>query len=160
MKCSQVRKRLSAFLDGQGVEGDRAGIRQHLISCTECRRYAEELEGVSDDFELIGDLDVQPYFLTRVRQRIADQTASERNRRPILVWIRRVAVPAGITLGVALSALIGSSLGRIIYNWRTAGQTWVGNGTAGRAGSVLLDESPAGPVSRAYDALMSRGTRG
>jgi anti-sigma factor RsiW len=160
MKCSQVRKNLSAFLDGQGVAGERAGIREHLDHCDECRQYAETLQGVSDAFELIRDIDVPPHFLTHIRQRNAEETSPERTRWSVPLWIRRVALPAGVAFGIALSALIGTSLGRAVYGWRANGRTGIGAASDSYTGSVLLDESPAGPMSRAYDALLSRGGHG
>jgi predicted anti-sigma-YlaC factor YlaD len=158
MKCSQVRKKLSAFLDGQGTESDRTGIRRHLESCSECRQYADELQGVSDDFELIGYLDVQPYFLTRLKQRIADQESSRRMDWRLPIWVRRAALPVGAAAAIVLSAVIGDSLARVVYGWRAAPQTMATTTAVGHAGSVLLGESLEGPVSGVYDQLISGGT--
>jgi anti-sigma factor RsiW len=160
MKCLQVRKKLSAFLDGQGSDSDRAGISRHLESCSECRQYADELQRASDEFSLIGDVAVRPYFLTRLKQRIADQESSRRMRWHLPVWIRRVAIPAGAVACIALTALLGSSLGRTVYAWRVQRESATGTTTTSQAGSVLLDQTPGGPLSRVYDQLLKGGTGG
>lgn len=160
MKCSQVRKKLSAFVDGQGSVSDRAGISRHLESCSDCRQYAGELQRVSDDLSLIEDVAVRPYFLTCLRQRIAGQESSRRMRWSVPVWIRRVAIPAGAVACVALTVLLGSSLGRTVYGWRVRCESATGTTTTSAAGSVLLDQTPEGPLSRVYDQLLKGGTNG
>jgi anti-sigma factor RsiW len=160
MKCPQVRKKLSAFVDGQGAGGDRAGISRHLESCSDCRQYVGELQRVSDDLSLIEDVAVRPYFLTRVKQRIGDQKSSRRMRWSLPVWIRRVAIPAGAVACIALTALLGSSLGRAMYAWRVRRESATDNTTTRHAGSVLLDQTPDGPLSRVYDQLLKGGTDG
>jgi predicted anti-sigma-YlaC factor YlaD len=157
MKCSQVRKKLSAFVDSQASASDRVEIDRHLESCSECRQYAGELQGVSEDFSLIEDVAVRPYFLTRLKRRIQDQESS---RWHLPVWIRRVAIPAGAVACIALTALLGSSLGRTVYAWRARRESAIGTTTTSAAGSVLLDQTPGGPLSRAYDQLLKGGTGG
>ena len=158
MKCPQVRKKLSAFVDGQGSVSDRAGISRHLESCSNCRQYAGELQCVSDDFSLIEDVAVRPYFLSRLKQRIRDRESSRRMRRYLPVWIRRVAIPAGAVACIALTALLGSSLGRTVYAWRVRRESATSATTTSQAGSVLLDQTPGGPLSRVYDQLLKGGT--
>jgi predicted anti-sigma-YlaC factor YlaD len=160
MKCAQVRKKLSAHLDGQGAAGERAGISRHLESCSACRQYAGELQCVSDDFSLIEDVAARPYFVTRLKQRIRDQESSRRMRWHLPVWIRRVAIPAGAVACIALTVLLGNSLGRMVYAWRVRRESGTDATTTRHAGSVLLDQTPDGPLSRVYDQLLKGGTGG
>ena len=76
------------------------------------------------------------------------------------VWIRRVAIPAGAVACIALTALLGSSLGRTVYARRVRRESATGTTTTSRAGSVLLDQTPGGPLSRVYDQLLKGGTGG
>jgi hypothetical protein len=128
--------------------------------CSACRQHAEELQQVAKDFSLIEDVAARPYFLTRLKQRIADEKPSRRMRRLLPVWIRRVAIPAGAVACVALTALLGSSLGRTVYDWRVRHEAAAVSGTTNRTGSVLLDPAPKGPLSRVYDELLEGGTDG
>ena len=50
MKCRIVRKRISAYLDGELPERDELSAREHLSSCTSC---AEEYQSMSFPWEMI-----------------------------------------------------------------------------------------------------------
>jgi anti-sigma factor RsiW len=160
MKCLEVRKKLSAFLDGPGSVSDRAEIGRHLESCSDCRQRAEELQRVADDFSLVEDVAVRSYFLSRLKQRIRDRETSRRMRRHLPTWIRRVAIPAGTVACIVMTALLGGSLGRTMHAWRVRREASAGTTTTNPAGSVLLDQTPEGPLSRVYDQLLKGGTGG
>ncbi|MEO0079326.1 MAG: zf-HC2 domain-containing protein, partial [candidate division WOR-3 bacterium] len=46
MKCSEVRRLLSSFADGELAAGLRADIENHLAGCAECGKELAELGAV------------------------------------------------------------------------------------------------------------------
>lgn len=114
MNCSEVRRKLAAFTDG-GLETEaKELVSLHLDSCPGCREELAQLQRLDSELDLLPDVEVKPYFATRLHQRIAD-----RNRRGALGWARRVAVPAGAAVVMLLAAVAGTQLGRGLYGRRT-----------------------------------------
>ena len=115
MKCSRIKRKLSAFLDNEVSEEERQFITEHLKSCEHCCKEMEKLSQVSDFLNLIEDVEVSPYFITRLKQRIVDQEQKSLIRLPLTEWIKRAFVPAVTTVLVAFSLFIGGQLGKAIY---------------------------------------------
>jgi anti-sigma factor RsiW len=157
MNCKRARTRLVALLDREIGEQEKALLTSHLESCTDCRGEMARLTRLSTELSLIEDVPVRPYFATRLKQRIADRQAK---RASLPAWLRRVAIPAGVLSAVLLTALIGSSLGRTVYRWRTPADSGTMATTTSYSGSLLLDDSPEGPLGRVYDDLYSGGEGG
>ena len=114
MKCSELRRRLSAYSDGEAPAPVRAEIVRHLDECPVCRRELERLTDLRAELVRIEDVEVRPYLAIRVKQRIADR----KTRRAAQGWLGRIAIPAGALAVVMLTALGGSYLGRIVSGWR------------------------------------------
>jgi len=62
MKCSQVKKRLSAFMDNEldGTTSDT--VEEHLATCYECLKYLQELTEVDDLVSSLPMMDPDPRF--------------------------------------------------------------------------------------------------
>jgi anti-sigma factor RsiW len=88
MKCSNVRKRLCAYRDSELPDNQKALISQHLESCADCRLELDKLTRLSNELALLKDVPVRPYFMTRVRQRIADRQAESFRARRVPAWDR------------------------------------------------------------------------
>lgn len=142
MKCTQVKRSLSAFLDREVSSEDNALIFRHLDTCPGCRQELERLTRLSDDLALIEDVEVQPYFMTRLRQRIADREAKHAAPWWFSEWIRRAAIPAAAAAVLFLAALTGSYLGKTVYQWKARRGSEAVMQVANHAGSVLFNESP------------------
>ncbi len=82
MKCKSVRKRLTAFTDGELAEEDRRSVSDHLAECEACRQHAREVEKVLVWAEMWQDREPSPGFQTRLKARAR---AAE---KPAVGWFR------------------------------------------------------------------------
>ncbi len=157
MKCSQIRKKLSAFSDSEVSEKEKKLILEHLKSCDSCRKELEELAQVSDVLNVMDEVQVSPFFITRLKQRIADQKSKNILHLPFLEWMRRAAVPAFVAGLVFLSFLAGSRLGREIYQERVVRVSTSNTEVVDVLGVTALDEFPESSLGWAYNNLLIGG---
>jgi anti-sigma factor RsiW len=148
--------KLVALLDHELSAKDGDHVLKHLESCSECRRELDKLTRLSAELALFESAEARPGFSGRLRQRIKDRQA--RSVSVFQVWLRRVAIPVGALVIVLAAATLGSRLGLTVYHWRTGGKTTAAE--LNRTGSVLLDDSPEGPLSRVYSRLYMGGSSG
>ncbi len=153
------RKKLSAFLDGEGSEEERAEIGEHLRTCSRCAREAEELSQVSELFASVEDVEVSPYFLTRLRRRIAEGESKTAIRLSFVEWIRnlglgRMAIPVGVAASLFFAVVAGSNLGRAIYRTGMGKEIQASQELTDVFSVTFLDEYPEGSLSSAYNELL------
>jgi anti-sigma factor RsiW len=111
MNCSDVRKKLAAYSDG-GLENEaKELVSRHLGSCPGCREELAQLQQLDSELDRFAAVELEPYFATRVKQRIADRQAHRRSP-----WFSRVLVPAGASVVMLLAAVVGTHLGQSLYS--------------------------------------------
>jgi len=110
MNCNEVRNRLGALLDDELAPEARTALDRHLQGCAGCRAELDRLARLDAELDLVPRIEPNPFFLTRLRQRVADERAAPRRGR----W-PRAAVLSGVAAGLLLAALAGSRLGRLAY---------------------------------------------
>jgi len=155
MKCAKIRKRLSAFMDGEVSEEEKRQISIHLEFCDRCQQELVELTQVADTLSLIEKAQVSPYFMARLKQRIAE----EKPRRHVY-WslgeiIKPAVIPVTATVLVIFSFVLGHSLGKAIC------QTKITNASKAQAeltnlmGISSFDRLTEGSLTRTYLDLVS-----
>ncbi len=82
MRCSGVRKHLSAFLDGELDEKEQSEIKAHLKDCSSCSRERELLRGSWEMLNEWKDIEPSAHFKTNFWRRVQEQESSK--RKPIL----------------------------------------------------------------------------
>jgi anti-sigma factor RsiW len=119
MRCSRIRKRLSAYQDGEIVGKERERIAAHLEGCPSCRSTYSELERVWQSLEKIPEIEASAGFEGRLVERI-DAAYEPRARWsfPWVSWIYR-AYPAPAMAAVVL--LVGAVLGGYLGNALVSG---------------------------------------
>jgi len=157
MKCSRIKRKLSAFLDGETSEAENRFIAEHLKSCERCHKELEELSQVSGVLNVMDEVRVSPFFITRLKQRIADQKSKNVVRIPLMEWIKRAALPAFATALVFLSFLGGSNLGKAIYQEQTESIMTSDTEIVEVLDFATLDEFPEGSLGWAYNNLLVGG---
>jgi anti-sigma factor RsiW len=113
MDCSNIRSKLSAYVDGELSPETKSLVAQHLQSCAGCRDELSRLQSVDTELDRLADVEVRPYFSTRLHQRLADRRASRRSR-----WLGRMLVPTGAAVVMLLAAVAGTHLGQSLYSRR------------------------------------------
>lgn len=117
MRCSRIKRRLSAFLDDELPESKKRSVSEHLRSCDSCRLELEELVCVKESIDLLEELEVPPCFAVAVKEKALAEYRGLR-KLPLLERLKHGTVPAVTTAAVCLSLLIGTMLGRGIYQLR------------------------------------------
>ncbi len=160
MKCSQIKKKLSAYLDGEMKVDERQMIAGHLKTCILCQEELAALSKVKETFSVLDGMEVPPYFMTRLRQRIKDEKFLATRPMPILEKIRRVAFSAAAFAGVVVSLFMGSQMGRTLYQELANDTQPVSVENANILGFGSFEEFPEGSLSDVYDELIKGGNNG
>jgi hypothetical protein len=94
-----VTERLSAYMDGELAEGERAEVDSHLRACPACAGYLEDLRGVEAAARAL-PLDVPDGYFEAFPGRVRQRLAAGRRRRAILVpaWIGAAAAAVVLAL--------------------------------------------------------------
>jgi anti-sigma factor RsiW len=149
MNCSDVRKKLAAFNDG-GLETEaKELVSRHLDSCPGCREELAQLQQLDSELDRFAAVEPEPYFSTRVRQRIAARQAHRRSP-----WLGRLLVPTGAAAAILFAALVGTSLGRTVHGWRTSAQTTT---QVAGTGLTVLDVPESGSLAQFSERLFPGG---
>ena len=156
MKCSKIKKRLSAYLDGEMPGQERRIISEHLKQCGECQAELAALSSVVDALETIEGFEVPPYFMTRLRQTVREQEKP----MPFLQRMKRLAISAATAVGVIASLFIGNQAGKNLYQSITRTSEPVVAETGNVFGLGAFDEFPEGSLSDIYDELVTGGNSG
>jgi predicted anti-sigma-YlaC factor YlaD len=116
--CKKIRKRLSAFSDGELKPGKRSAVERHLSACPDCRR---EFEAASRAWSLLDGFETvesRENFEAEFWRIIGESGI----RRPL--WLRVVkALPVSALafLCLVLGIVSGFYLGKVIFrNGETA----------------------------------------
>jgi predicted anti-sigma-YlaC factor YlaD len=157
MKCSQIKRKLTAFLDGETSEEESQLISEHVKSCEHCRKELEELSQVSDVLNTMDEVRVSPFFITRLKQRIADQKSKRVVRMPFVEWIRRATLPTFATALVFLSFLVGSNLAKTMYQKQVESIAKSDTEIVDVLDFSTLDELPESSLGWAYNSLLIGG---
>lgn len=129
-ECARFREEVSAWLDGQSTEPRR--LEAHLKSCSECARYARELQGLAKALNALPAPRVDDAFALRVVERVC-------RRNVPLRW-------AASGLAAAAAAVIVAAA--VVLSLREPDQSPVriaglGDIEPGPAGDMPLDGEPA-----------------
>jgi hypothetical protein len=127
-------------------------VSKHLAECAACRAELEQLVQLGERLSLLQDIEVRPYFATRVRQRIADR--KQRARRG---WLPKLAIPVSAAAVVVLMALAGNQVGSSLFERRAASIAQAGRALSGPDEAVVLEAQPGASLLQVSDRLVGGG---
>ena len=156
MKCSRIRKKLSAYLDGEMHEGGSNDVSEHLQQCEECRKELAALSAVRDALNTIEGMEALPYFMTRLRQRMREQAKPV----PFVQRIRSLATTAATAVAVVASLFIGNQAGKALYQSILHTPEPAVAETNNVFGLGAFEEFPEGSLSDIYNELVTGGNNG
>ncbi len=157
MDCSKVKKRLSAFLDNEVTTEEKSQISEHLKSCIHCTKELEALSQVSDFLDVMDKVEVSPYFMVRLKQRIRNENSKRIIRLPFFESIKRVMIPVGIAALFIISILGGNHLGRLFYQREIDNLTELNEELADFSGSTTFDDFSEGSLGETLIDLVTEG---
>ncbi len=108
MNCRKCEKYIVDYLENRLTGNKRQSVEEHLASCIKCVRLVEEVE---QTFKISGQdkvREVNPFFYTRVMQRIK---SSAPEARPVSFSVRWAINTAVYTMIVIVGFSLGVFLG-------------------------------------------------
>src|SRR2546429_1898728 len=99
--CRNIRRELSAYLDGELTPPQRTEVETHLESCAHCQQELNEMKTLVTGVTALPKLQPAPRFLADVRRKIA------RDEKPgALSWQDYVFRPLWLKVPLEVAALI------------------------------------------------------
>jgi anti-sigma factor RsiW len=117
MHCRNIRKKLSAYQDGELNSEEQARIRMHLQDCPACGRQYAALERAWQSLGDLPDIRPRPAFYLKLQQKI-DEQGRRIFRSRFRGLFRLIPAPAAALTLLLVGILAGTYLGN----------TLVGNG--------------------------------
>ena len=113
MKCRSVKNKLSAYQDRELDPTEQEQVKNHLLSCRDCREQYAELERVWQTLGELEQIQPNPWFYQQVIRKIRE--LRERGLLPRLQWIFQMfRTPAIASILLAIGILAGTYLGNIL----------------------------------------------
>lgn len=144
MDCKQIKKRLSAYQDGELMADVTKNITDHLRQCESCRTEAERLQHA---YQWLGEgirLPADAFFIARLRAKMISR--SEISFRPAWQqWMQRALLPATVMIGLFIGIQLGIQLSQ---NWQVTSSS-----TNGYIESEIFSEVPQNSLTANYLAL-------
>ena len=150
MKCEEIKRKLSAFLDNELKEEDMRLIRDHLKECKMCAEELQAINSVWNFVEKAEGLEPSPYFWTRLSARIAQQEKEKTFRWNFLRRLISNPIPVAAAAALVLGLLLGNFVGRMLYP--NGSYT---NGTAEVLALNTFDDLPSGSLADAYYSILT-----
>jgi predicted anti-sigma-YlaC factor YlaD len=107
MCCKTIRKQLIEFTAGDPGQEVKQAIEEHLRGCSDCRHYANLLNGVFASIENEKEVVFDPFMLTRVMHAVESKKQSR-----FMISVQRRLQPVLIILILAFLILAGINLGK------------------------------------------------
>lgn len=108
--------RLSEYLDGELLTGERTALEQHLLGCEACRATLAELRQVVARAQALDDTPPAADLWPAIARRIAAGTASDVTDLAVYRTRRRISftVPQLAAAGIALMLVSGSVVWKVL----------------------------------------------
>lgn len=93
MECSQVQKRLSAYLEGSLSPEEQALVEKHLKPCEKCSQSLLELKRTLEHLQGLPEVEPPPWLAERVMARVRSEPEARRGIWQILFHPIHIKVP-------------------------------------------------------------------
>ena len=153
MQCRKAQRFVSLDLDGRLDESRRSALRTHLRNCPDCKRFAEQLGGMSDALAVVAAPEPIPGFTQRLMARLPERQSSgplSRERRRAFRPAEVAAGGLGLAAGVIMAVLMNGE--QVAATARAADLTQ-------RMYAESFDPLPGGSAAANYVALVTEGGR-
>ncbi|WP_163322387.1 anti-sigma factor family protein [Draconibacterium mangrovi] len=109
MKCKNVHNKLIFFLEKELPVSEMEQVQKHLDECSKCARFAAEMRNTLQILDNDKVNDENPFFYTRVKERLSKQAEEQPAVRPVLV---RILQPVAFSMLLLLGVYGGFMLGQ------------------------------------------------
>lgn len=111
MKCKALHNKLIFYLEGDLSEKEAEQVQNHLSECSDCARFASEMQKTLGILETEKSPEMNPFFFTRLKEKMKPQngTFELKGDNPFLI---RVLQPALFTLLLLAGIYSGIKIGQ------------------------------------------------
>lgn len=109
MDCKKLHNNIIFFLEKELPVSEMNQVQEHLNSCNECAQFAEEMKFSLSILESDKITDENPFFYTRVKVKMENQSEVALEGKPVLV---RILQPVVFSLILLLGIYGGIKLGQ------------------------------------------------
>jgi anti-sigma factor RsiW len=109
MKCKTIHSKIIFYLDGELTTEEMDQMTLHLSECNDCEAFADEMRKIFDVLESEKSPKVNPFFYTRLKAKLENQTKEQNEvyRRPVLIRVLQptffsILLIAGIYAGIKI----------------------------------------------------------
>ncbi len=106
MRCSEIQRKLSPFIDNEMTDPQKKEIENHLNVCENCQRIYQAMLKSWELLDVLPNPEPAPFLYTRIRARLSEQARAKSRG-----WMERILVPLSATVAVILGIFIGSIVG-------------------------------------------------
>lgn len=157
MKCFEIKKRIPAFFDGEVSEKEKFYISEHLKTCHECQNEVENLSQISNILDLVGEVEISPYFISRLKVRIDEEKNKSILSGFFINWRKRLMFPLGIAALFLIAVFGGGYLGRLLKHRGTGKDTVLAEEIARVAGVASFEDFPENSLFSDFNNLLTEG---
>jgi predicted anti-sigma-YlaC factor YlaD len=157
MNCRQIRKKLSAFQDGELSAGERTQVSTHLCNCPSCRSVYAELEDVWQSLNMINEIEPSPGFNRNLYWKIhapADQCQKQWFPRFWQLFPANVFTVVLLLTGLVLGAFLGDAF-VTVGPWSITHQTSYSRTPADFDSFKVFAPLPPGTLGNSYIRMAS-----
>lgn len=110
MNCKNIKKRLSAYADGELDPQMTQWVEQHIRECSDCHHALEKLKNVYHWIEDDVELDPDPFLGSRIRAGHEKRNSERKSFADLLSWPEKVLVPVTVAAGLLLGIILGAQI--------------------------------------------------
>jgi negative regulator of sigma E activity len=140
MKCQDVCKNLSAYLDGELDKGEASIIATHLMACNHCRNEWEQLNKASVLLRELPEIEPPPEFMLGLSEKLATMPVVVANEENIslLHRVQRMVKKPWYTVAAA-AAMFGLAFG-VTHLWDNGNGNILNHPAINK--TVVVDKQP------------------
>jgi hypothetical protein len=154
-RCRDIRKKLSAFQDGEVNQMQKESIEIHLQSCRECKKQFAAMVHTYQSIDRLQQIEPDPVFTQQVMARVNNTSLLDHFLNNFL---RSLPVPASMTAMVIIGLLSGTLLGNLVIqnqlNSRELSSSANYPGQENIVTSLSLDSFNAAPPGSIADSFL------
>ncbi len=156
MDCREIKRKLSAYQDGELADSQRAQVELHLKGCPDCAAALQQLNQLWEFMGNVETIESAPYFWTRFAQRWQERTQPKPSWRPIFIPFQKLSFSVLVIGLLVLGLAIGMFLGQNIYHHSQVASTVSAEQELDQVFPMTsFDDFPEQSVAQAYVTMIS-----
>lgn len=107
MKCADIEKRLSAYIENDMPSHERALIEEHLKSCPHCSKSLADLRKAIERVKSVEELEPPPYLTQKIMAKVKEEAEQKKGILRWLLYPLHIKLPLEIaaTVTIAITAV-------------------------------------------------------